>query len=132
MAFAHLLLALMLGASPVAHAPDGVIFSGLLEVRERDGDCSEDANTALRTHVDGTRTTFEQDVWLSARESLDPMAILEVRREGLLLSATVNVHVAPIEPGRPAPACIRPVNIRLHVDDLPPGDYTLQLKRAEP
>ena len=131
MALTSLLLALMLGASPVAATPDAALLSGLLEVHERDGGCSGDANTDLRVQVDGTRTTFEQDVWLSARESLDPMDVLEVKREGSVLSATVNVHVAPIEPGRPVPACIRPVNVRLHVDGLPPGDYTLQLKRAE-
>lgn len=43
----------------------------------------------------------------------------------------MNVHVAETEPGRPVPACIRPVNLRLHIEGLPPGDYTLQLKRAE-
>ncbi|SDQ56309.1 hypothetical protein SAMN05428982_1601 [Pseudoxanthomonas sp. CF385] len=131
MPIASLMLALLLGASPAAATPDTATLSGLLEVHERDGGCSGDANTDLRVQVDGTRTTFEQDVWLSVRESLDPMDILEITREGTALTATVNVHVAPIEPGRPVPACIRPVNVRLHIDGLPPGDYTLQLKRAE-
>ncbi len=131
MPLASLMLALLLGATPAAATPDTATLSGLLEVHEHDGGCSGSANTDLRVQVDGTRTTFEQDVWLSVRESLDPMDILEVTREGRVLSATVNVHVAPIEPGRPVPACIRPVNVRLHIDGLPPGDYTLQLKRAE-
>lgn len=131
MPLASLMLTLLLGASPAAPTPDTATLSGLLEVHEHDGGCSGNANTDLRVQVDGTRTTFEQDVWLSVRESLDPMDILEVTREGSVLSATVNVHVAPIEPGRPVPACIRPVNVRLHIDGLPPGGYTLQLKRAE-
>lgn len=131
MPLASLMLALLLGATPAAATPDTATLSGLLEVHEHDGGCSGNANTGLRVQVEGTRTTFEQDVWLSVRESLDPMDILEVTREGSVLSATVNVHVAPIEPGRPVPACIRPVNVRLHIDGLPPGDYTLQLKRAE-
>ena len=131
MPIASLMLALLLGASPAAATPDTAKLSGLLEVHERDGGCSGNANTDLRVQVDGTRTTFEQDVWLSARESLDPMDILEVKREGSVLTATVNVHVAPVDPGRPVPACIRPVNVRLHIDGRPPGDYTLQLKRAE-
>lgn len=129
MPLASLMLALLLGATPGA-APETATLSGLLEVHEHDGGCSGSANTDLRVQVDGTRTTFEQDVWLSARESLDPMDILEVKREGSTLTATVNVHVAPIEPSRPVPACIRPVNVRLHIDGVPPGDYTLQLKRA--
>ena len=78
-----------------------------------------------------SRTTFEQDIWLSSREFLDPIDVLQVAREGTTLSATVNVHVAETEPGRPVPACIRPVNLRLHIEGLPPGDYTLQLRRAE-
>ena len=78
-----------------------------------------------------SRTTFEQDIWLSSRESLDPIDVLQVAREGTTLSATVNVRVAETEPGRPVPACIRPVNLRLHIEGLPPGDYTLQLRRAE-
>lgn len=130
MPLASLILALLLGATPEA-APETATLSGLLEVHEHDSGCSGSANTDLRVQVDGTRTTFEQDVWLSARESLDPMDVLEVKRDGSTLTATVNVHVAPIEPGRPVPACIRPVNVRLHIDGLPPGDYTLQLKRAE-
>ena len=88
-------------------------------------------DTGLRTHVEGSRTTFEQDIWLSSRESLDPIDVLQVAREGTTLSATVNVHVAETEPGRPVPAYIRPVNLRLHIEGLPPGDYTLQLRRAE-
>lgn len=128
MASAHLLLALALGA---AAAPDAAVLSGVLEVRERAGGCGGEADTGLRTHVEGSRTTFEQDIWLSSRESLDPIDVLQVAREGTTLSATVNVHVAETEPGRPVPACIRPVNLRLHIEGLPPGDYTLQLRRAE-
>ena len=128
MAFAHLLLALALGAAP---APDAAVLSGVLEVHERAGGCGGEADTGLRTHVEGSRTTFEQDIWLSSRESLDPIDVLQVAREGTTLSATVNVHVAETEPGRPVPACIRPVNLRLHIEGLPPGDYTLQLRRAE-
>jgi hypothetical protein len=127
MAFADLLLALALGAAPAVAAPD----AGVLEVHERTGGCGGEADTALRTHVEGSRTTFEQDIWLSSRESLDPIDVLQVAREGTTLSATVNVHVAETEPGRPVPACIRPVNLRLHIEGLPPGDYTLQLRRAE-
>ena len=128
MASAHLLLALALGA---AAAPDAAVLSGVLEVRERAGGCGGEADTGLRTHVEGSRTTFEQDIWLSSRESLDPIDVLQVAREGTTLIATVNVHVAETEPGRPVPACIRPVNLRLHLEGLPPGDYTLQLRRAE-
>lgn len=128
MASAHLLLALALGA---AAAPDAAVLSGVLEVRERAGGCGGEADTGLRTHVEGSRTTFEQDIWLSSRESLDPIDVLQVAREGTTLIATVNVHVAETEPGRPVPACIRPVNLRLHIEGLPPGDYTLQLRRAE-
>ena len=128
MASAHLLLALALGA---AAAPDAAELSGVLEVDERAGGCGGEADTALRTHVEGSRTTFEQDIWLSSREFLDPIDVLQVAREGTTLSATVNVHVAETEPGRPVPACIRPVNLRLHIEGLPPGDYTLQLRRAE-
>lgn len=131
MAFADLLLALALGAAPAAAAPDAAVLSGMLEVHERAGGCGGEADTALRTHVEGSRTTFEQDIWLSSRESLDPIDVLQVAREGTTLSATVNVHVAETEPGRPVPACIRPVNLRLHIEGLPPGDYTLQLRRAE-
>ena len=40
----------------------------------------------------------------------------------------MNVHVAETEPGRPVPACIRPVNLRLHIEGLPPGDYTLRIE----
>ena len=128
MASAHLLLALALGA---AAAPDAAVLSGVLEVRERAGGCGGEADTGLRTHVEGSRTTFEQDIWLSSRESLDLIDVLQVAREGTTLSATVNVQVAETEPGRPVPACIRPVNLRLHIEGLPPGDYTLQLRRAE-
>lgn len=130
MASAHLLLALALGAAPAAAAPDAAVLSGVLEVHERAGGCGE-SDTGLRTHVEGSRTTFEQDIWLSSREFLDPIDVLQVAREGTTLSATVNVHVAETEPGRPVPACIRPVNLRLHIEGLPPGDYTLQLRRAE-
>ena len=128
MASAHLLLALALGA---AAAPDAAVLSGVLEVHERAGGCGGEADSGLRTHVEGSRTTFEQDIWLSSREFLDPIDVLHVAREGTTLSATVNVHVAETEPGRPVPACIRPVNLRLHIEGLPPGDYTLQLRRAE-
>lgn len=128
MASAHLLLALALGA---AAAPDAAVLAGVLEVHERAGGCGGEADSGLRTHVEGSRTTFEQDIWLSSRESLDPINVLQVAREGTTLSATVNVHVAETEPGRPVPACIRPVNLRLHIEGLPPGDYTLQLRRAE-
>jgi hypothetical protein len=128
MASAHLLLALALGA---AAAPDAAVLAGVLEVHERAGGCGGEADSGLRTHVEGSRTTFEQDIWLSSRESLDPIDVLQVAREGTTLIATVNVHVAETEPGRPDPACIRPVNLRLHIEGLPPGDYTLQLRRAE-
>ena len=107
------------------------MLSGVLEVHERAGGCGGEADSGLRTHVEGSRTTFEQDIWLSSRESLDPIDVLQVAREGTTLIATVNVHVAETEPGRPVPACIRPVNLRLHIEGLPPGDYTLQLRRAE-
>ena len=128
MAFADLLLALALGA---AAAPDAAMLSGVLEVHERAGGCGGEADTALRTHVEGSRTTFEQDIWLSSRESLDPIDVLQVAREGTTLIATVNVHVAETEPGRPVPACIRPVNLRVHLEGLPPGASPLPLRLAE-
>ena len=129
MASAHLLLALALGA---AAAPDAAVLPGVLEVLEPAGGCGGEPDTGLRTHVEGSRTTFEQDIWLSSREFLDPIDVLQVAREGTTLSATVNVHVAETEPGRPVPACIRPVNLRLHIEGLPPGAYPLQPRRAEP
>ena len=81
--------------------------------------------------MEGSRTTFEQDIWLSSREFLDPIDVLQVAREGTTLSATVNVHVAETEPGRPVPACIRPVNLRLHIEGLPPGDYTWRIRSVD-
>ena len=50
MASAHLLLALALGA---AAAPDAAVLSGVLEVHERAGGCGGEADSGLRTHVEG-------------------------------------------------------------------------------
>ena len=51
MTLATLLLALMLGTSPVAATPDAATLSGLLEVHERDGGCSGGRARAYRVRV---------------------------------------------------------------------------------
>lgn len=132
MTFAGLLLALLLGDAPTPAAPDSPVLPGLLEAHERRGCGGGDADTSLRTRFEGTQAIFEQDVWLSSRESLEPLNALEVTRDGDVLSAEVRVNVEPIEEGRPVPACIRPVRVILRVDGLPPGEYRLQLRKAGP
>lgn len=131
MAFAGLLLALLLGdAATTPAAPAGPVLPGLLEAHERGGCGGGDADTSLRTRFEGTQAVFEQDVWLSARESLEPLNALEVTRDGDVLRAEVEVRVEPIEEGRPVPACIRPVRVVLRVDGVPPGEYRLDLRKA--
>ena len=125
---ALLYVALATVGEPVAPSPT---LPGWLEAHERDG-CGSEADETLRTRFDGAQAVFEQDVWLSSRESLEPMNAVEVVREGDLLSAEVDVQVQPVEEGRPVPACIRAVHVVLRVDGLPPGDYRLQLRKATP
>lgn len=124
-----LVAALSLDGEPAATLPT---LSGWLEAHERDGCGSGDVDETLRTRFEGLQAIFEQDVWLSSRESLEPMNTVEVVRDGDLLSAEVGVQVQPIEQGRPVPACIRAVHIVLRVDGLPAGDYRLQLRKAQP
>lgn len=125
---ALLYAALATTGEPAAPLPT---LTGWLEAHERDG-CGGDADETLRTRFDGAQAVFEQDVWLSSRESLEPLNAVEVVRDGDLLSAEVDVQVQPVEEGRPVPACIRAVHVVLRVDGLPPGDYRLQLRKATP
>lgn len=107
-------------------------LTGWLEAHERGGCGGGDVDETLRTRFEGSQAIFEQDVWLSSRESLEPMNAVDVVRDGDLLSAEVDVQVQPIEEDRPVPACIRAVRIVLRVDGLPAGDYRLQLRKAQP
>lgn len=125
---ALLYAALATTGEPAAPLPT---LTGWLEAHERDG-CGGDADETLRIRFDGAQAVLEQDVWLSSRESLEPLNAVEVVREGDLLSAEVDVQVQPVEEGRPVPACIRAVHVVLRVDGLPPGDYRLQLRKATP
>ena len=125
---ALLYAALATTGEPAAPLPT---LTGWLEAHERDG-CGGDADEILRIRFDGAQAVLEQDVWLSSRESLEPLYAVEVVREGDLLSAEVDVQVQPVEEGRPVPACIRAVHVVLRVDGLPPGDYRLQLRKATP
>ena len=125
---ALLYAALATTGEPAAPLPT---LTGWLEAHERDG-CGGDADETLRTRFDGAQAVFEQDVWLSSRESLEPLNAVEVVREGDLLSAEVDVQVQSVEEGRPVPACVRAVHVVLRVDGLPPGDYRLQLRKATP
>ena len=126
---ALLFAALATTGEPAAPLPT---LTGWLEAHERGGCGGGDVDETLRTRFEGSQAILEQDVWLSSRESLEPMNAVDVVRDGDLLSAEVDVQVQPIEEDRPVPACIRAVHIVLRVDGLPAGDYRLQLRKAQP
>lgn len=125
------LMVAVLAATPAAAAPSSAALTGWLEAHERGGCGSGDADGTVRTRFEGTQAIFEQDVWLSSRESLEPLNAVAIERTGDLL-AEVAVHVEPVVEGRPVPACIRPVHVILRVDGLAEGDYRVQLRKASP
>ncbi len=126
-----LVIAAFAATSAAAPAPSAAL-TGWLEAHERDGCGSGGADGTLRTRFEGTQAIFEQDVWLSSREWLEPLNTVGIEREGDTLFAQVPVHVEPVVDGQPVPACIRAVHVILRVDGLAEGDYQVLLRRASP
>lgn len=110
--------------------PEAPPLSATLEAHERGCGGDGEADTALRTRFEDGVAIFEQDIWLSLRQSIEPMNPVHVSRDGDTLTAVVDVQVAAVEPGHPVPACIRPIHVVLKVPGLAPGDYQLNLQRA--
>ncbi|MEP6907229.1 MAG: hypothetical protein ABI858_04505 [Pseudoxanthomonas sp.] len=120
----------LVDASPAIEASTTSVLPALLVVHESDGCSAGDGSDALVSEFDGDLAIFRQRIWLTLRESVTQGGVL-VTREGRHLRAEVDTVVAPVEPGVPVPACIRPVELVLSVPGLPKDEYEVQFARKD-
>ena len=103
-------------------------FPAFVHVRESPGCSGSAGSDELLAEFVGGDAVFRQRIWLNLRESVTEGPVV-VTRDGETLRAEVETTIAPVKPGEPAPACIRPLELVLDVPGLAEGKYEVRFAR---